>query len=81
MPLVFCLLVHNTMPGTIIVDWLLLPKGQVFCFLFFVFFPFFGCTLGMWKFPDQGLNPNCICDLCIKNLRCQILNTLCLTRD
>lgn len=29
-------------------------------FLNFIFF--FGCTCSMWKFPDQGLNPNHLSD-------------------
>ena len=30
--------------------------------VFFLFFFFFGCTHGIWKFPDQGLNPSCSCN-------------------
>ena len=32
--------------------------------LFFIFYLFFGCTLGMSKIPGQGLNPHCSCELC-----------------
>ena len=33
-------------------------------FFFFFFFFLFGLTLGIWKFPGQGSNLSCSCDLC-----------------
>ena len=34
-----------------------------YLFIFYLFFLFFSCTCGIWKFPGQGLNLNCSCDL------------------
>ena len=36
----------------------------LFDFFFFSFFFFFCHTHGIWKFPGQGLNLSCSCDLC-----------------
>ena len=34
---------------------------------YIIFFSFYGCTYGIWKFPGQGLNQSCNCSLCLSN--------------
>ena len=47
---------------------------QTHIFLIFFFF-LFGCTHSMWKFPGQGSNVSCRCNLH------QILNPMCWAKD
>ena len=35
-----------------------------FCFVLVFVFVFFGCTCGILKFPGQGSDPSCSCNLC-----------------
>ena len=45
------------------------------------FYIFYGHTWGIWKFPGQGLNPSCSCDLCCSCSNPVSFNPLCQVGD
>ena len=62
---IWCLLYYSICYHVLFCFHLWVFGGFFVCLLVFRFFVFWGGhTQHMWKFPGQGLNPSCICDLC-----------------